>query len=304
MSEREPDVENCYWIQCSVALSPSYPMQSIRRTGIEIMSSYVFSNEGERGTHRLTALEKICDPITRRHLDTIGIMPGWRCLEIGAGSGSIAAYMADRVGRQGSVLATDIDTRFLEGLDQSASGNIEVRRHDITRDLLPEQIFDIVHARHVFVHLRGATECLARLTLAVKPGGWLFIEDFDPVVDRAIPITDQEAAQAFRSAVNCPWVAFRQRGNEQDWGRRLANTFQNLGLTDIEVQAHLQMVRGGSPFAEFYKLSLGGCAARASRQVGRKMRISPTRLRCLISQSSCVFRPQFSVPLAESRHRR
>jgi SAM-dependent methyltransferase len=220
------------------------------------MSSYVYSNESERGTDRLTALEKVCDPITRRHLDAIGIMPGWRCLEIGAGSGSIAAYMADCVGKQGSVLATDIDTRFLDGFGQSVSGNIEVRQHDITRDPLPEQTFDLVHARHVFVHVPAATECLDRVILAMKPGGWLFIEDFDPVVDPAFPIADQEAARAFRSAMSCSWAAFRQRGSEQDWGRRLANTFQDFGLIDIEVQGHLQMVRGGSTYAEFYKLSL------------------------------------------------
>jgi SAM-dependent methyltransferase len=164
--------------------------------------------------------------------------------------------MADRAGKQGFVLATDIDTRFVDGLARSVSGNIEVRKHDITRDLLPEQMFDLVHARHVFVHLPAATECLVRVIPALKPGGWLFIEDFDPVVDRAIPIADQEAAQAFRSAMNCPWVAFSQRGNEQDWGRRLARTFQVLELIDIQVHAHLQIVRGGSTFAEFYKLSL------------------------------------------------
>jgi hypothetical protein len=56
--------------------------------------------------------------------------------------------------------------------------------------------------------------------------------------------------------MNCAYIAFRHRGGEQDWGRRLAKTFQNLGLTDIDVQAHLQTVRGGSIFAEFYKLSL------------------------------------------------
>ena len=176
------------------------------------MSTYVFSNKGEQGTRRLTALEEICDPITRRHLDTIGIMPGWQCLEIGAGSGSIAAYMADRAGKQGSVLATDIDTRFLDGLDRLTSGNVEVRQHDITRDQLPEEAINIIHARHVFIHLPGATECLARLLPAVKPGGWLFIEDFDPVLDRAIPIADESsgAGVPFRNELrvyrfSAPW---------------------------------------------------------------------------------------------------
>jgi SAM-dependent methyltransferase len=154
------------------------------------------------------------------------------------------------------VLATDIDTRFLNGLEESTLGNIEVRQHDIMSDPLPERAFDIIHARHVFVHLPRSKEYLARLMRAAKPGGWLFIEDFDPVVDRAIPILDQVEAQAFRSAIKCPYIAFERRGSEPDWGRKLANTFQHLGLTDIEVQAHLELVKGGSLFAEFYKLSL------------------------------------------------
>ena len=42
-------------------------------------------------------------------------------------------------GGQGTVLATDIDARFLDGLDRLTSGNVEVRQHDITRDLLSEE---------------------------------------------------------------------------------------------------------------------------------------------------------------------
>ena len=43
--------------------------------------------------------------------------PGWRCLEIGAGRGSMATWLAERVGPAGQVVATDIDTRYLERLD-------------------------------------------------------------------------------------------------------------------------------------------------------------------------------------------
>src|SRR4051794_23261295 len=64
---------------------------------------------------RLELLGKVANPITTRRLDGLGIGPGWRCLEVGAGEGGIARWMADRVGPIGRVVAADIDTRFLDG---------------------------------------------------------------------------------------------------------------------------------------------------------------------------------------------
>src|SRR4051794_2353793 len=108
------------------------------------MSTYTFDNSGESSSARLNALEFVCDPITSRQFDRIKMREGWACLEIGAGSGSIAEVMAGRVGPTGSVLVTDIDTRFL-----SATGfrfrNIRILTHDITRDSLPDQKFDAIH---------------------------------------------------------------------------------------------------------------------------------------------------------------
>ena len=40
---------------------------------------------------RLRNLEAWLDPITARHLEATGVAVGWRCLEVGAGGGSIAA---------------------------------------------------------------------------------------------------------------------------------------------------------------------------------------------------------------------
>ena len=42
--------------------------------------------------------------------------PGWRCAELGAGAGSMARWMADRVGESGSVTAIDRDTSLLKEL--------------------------------------------------------------------------------------------------------------------------------------------------------------------------------------------
>ena len=59
-----------------------------------------------RGEHeRLAVLEANYDPGTFRLLEDCGVAPGWRCAEVGAGRGSVAAWLADAVGPEGSVVA-------------------------------------------------------------------------------------------------------------------------------------------------------------------------------------------------------
>lgn len=57
------------------------------------------------------------DAGTIRRLRSLGVASGWRCLEVGAGGGSIVAYLCREVGPQGSVTAIDIDTRFVDEID-------------------------------------------------------------------------------------------------------------------------------------------------------------------------------------------
>ena len=45
------------------------------------------TDEAER--ERLDALEAAIDPTSRRHLEALGVGPGWTCLEVGGGGGSI-----------------------------------------------------------------------------------------------------------------------------------------------------------------------------------------------------------------------
>jgi 2-polyprenyl-3-methyl-5-hydroxy-6-metoxy-1,4-benzoquinol methylase len=80
---------------------------------------------------RLDLLEQIYDPLSRRRRSVV--QPGWRCLEVGAGRGSMAAWLAKQVGPTGHVVATDIDTRYLAKLDVP---NLEVIRHSILEDPL------------------------------------------------------------------------------------------------------------------------------------------------------------------------
>ncbi|MDQ2708161.1 MAG: class I SAM-dependent methyltransferase [Actinomycetota bacterium] len=95
--------------------------------------------------------------------------------ELGAGTGSIAAWLAGQC-PHGRVVATDIDTRHLE---QQRSDNLEVRRHDVITEDFPPGSFDLVHARSLLVNLPERDAVLARITGWVAPGGWLVIGEPD-----------------------------------------------------------------------------------------------------------------------------
>ena len=77
------------------------------------MSNYIFENAAPQASQRFSSLETLYDPWTIRHLEATSIGPGWQCWEVGAGGGSIAAWLGERSGPIGFILVTDIDPRFL-----------------------------------------------------------------------------------------------------------------------------------------------------------------------------------------------
>jgi SAM-dependent methyltransferase len=108
-------------------------------------------------------------------LDALRVEPGWRCLEVGAGGGSVAHLLADRIGPTGHVVAVDMNTRFLQSVDRS---NIEVRRSDVRTDDL-DGGYDLVHTRFVLMHLPDAMDVVAKLMRALRPGGVFLFEEGD-----------------------------------------------------------------------------------------------------------------------------
>jgi predicted O-methyltransferase YrrM len=75
---------------------------------------YAYEHAWAEERVRLAGLEAALDPGTRGHLTRLGVGPGTRCLEIGAGRGSVAFWLARQVAPGGRVVATDLETDFLE----------------------------------------------------------------------------------------------------------------------------------------------------------------------------------------------
>lgn len=200
-------------------------------------SPYLLDNRREEAGDRFNALAALYDPVTIRHFDTLGVGEGWKCLEVGAGGGSVVRHLADRVGPTGRVLATDIEPRFLEPLRDL--GNVDVARHDVAADPLPDAEFDLIHARLVLIHVPKRLMAIRRLVQALRPGGWLLIEEGDATSVHSCldPQTDDERlANRVRDGIGAMLEA---QGADRNFGRKLPRLLRSEGLVDIAGDAYL-----------------------------------------------------------------
>ena len=138
---------------------------------------YFYDHTWTQERIRLAGLEAALDQGTHEHLTRLGAGPGRRCLEIGAGGGAVAFWLAERVAPGGVVVATDVETDFLTAA-AARYPNLEVLRHDITTEDLPTG-FDLVHARWLLEWLPDKREALGRMKAALRPGGVLIVEEPD-----------------------------------------------------------------------------------------------------------------------------
>jgi len=211
---------------------------------------YVFDNRNESAEKRYRELSALYDAQTLRHIEQRGIKEGWSCLEVGGGGGSIASWLCTRVGPTGRVLATDLEPRFLEAL---AFPNLEVRRHDIRYEGLPERQFDLAHARLVLMHLPGRELALQRMLASLKPGGWIVVEEFDNLSILPNPTANpgEEELKVIRAGLR----VLTARGVELRYGRWLARQLRSLGLANVGAEASTSMWQGDSPGTRLYKLA-------------------------------------------------
>jgi ubiquinone/menaquinone biosynthesis C-methylase UbiE len=184
---------------------------------------------------RLDSLTRLYDAGTLEVIHRLGVAGGWNCLDVGAGTGSLAQRLVDLVAPTGHVTALDIDTRFLDPLQ---SEQLSAERSDVTREPLPEGQFDLVHARLLLEHLPQRDTVLAGMVSATKPDGWVLIEDFDwstaLMVDPPSAVHDK-VATAIREL-------FSRHGYAPGYGRRLPRALAQAGLVDVGTRAQAVLV--------------------------------------------------------------
>jgi SAM-dependent methyltransferase len=198
---------------------------------------YILDNAQAEAARRMRVLARLYDATTWRALSEIGIGDGWQCLEIGGGGGSIAHWMAERVAPSGSVLCTDLDPRHMAA---SQLPNLRIERHDIVRDDLPTAHFHLIHARLVLIHIPERDAVLERLVTALRPGGWLVIEDFD--VLSLLPDREVNPYEVPLPTADAMRIYMARGGVDARSGRLLYGKFRALGLAQVAGEGRLLML--------------------------------------------------------------
>jgi ubiquinone/menaquinone biosynthesis C-methylase UbiE len=212
---------------------------------IAVTDAYALDNSQTGASSMLDCLSAILDQSTVELLAPL-VPLGGHCLELGAGNGSIAGWLADAVGRDGRVVATDINPDHIRA-DVSANSKVEVLRHDLRSDPLPQGPFDIVHARLLFAHLADRDTLLPTLVGVLAPGGVLVIEEWGgagpgQVLSSPWPDT-AELYQRYQKAL---MAMFAAAGNDSTWSVRAHETMVDAGLTSVRTVVRARSWSGGT----------------------------------------------------------
>ncbi|MFJ3230414.1 methyltransferase [Streptomyces sp. NPDC086787] len=197
---------------------------------------YLLDNRQTEAGRRFEAFATLFDPVTFRHFEDLGVGPGWRCWEVGAGGTSVVSWLAKKVGPTGKVIATDIDTTLLDEADRPP---VEVRAHDVGAEEPPGEGFDLVHARLVLVHVPDRDKALRSMAKALRPGGRLLVEDGDPALQ---PLLCPDEYGPEQQLANRLRHGFRKllagRGADLAYGRKLPRLLREAGLLRVEADAY------------------------------------------------------------------
>lgn len=212
-----------------------------------LMSEYVLPHQLAGEQQRLGLMAALLDPMERSHIRRLGLRPGWRCLEIGCGIGSISQWLAGEVGATGHVVASDIDVSYIAEL--TAPG-LEVRRMDVLHDPMEANAYDLVVCRAVLHHLTAAREALERMIAALKPGGVLLSIEPDML---ASTVAEPEILRMLWQG----WMEWSvEAGIDYYIGRKIPAWLDRLGLEDVAGEGHTALFNGNSDWAKCWTMTI------------------------------------------------
>jgi ubiquinone/menaquinone biosynthesis C-methylase UbiE len=185
--------------------------------------------------------------VTARMFEEAAVRRGMTVLELGAGSGEVAATLSGLVGPQGRVVATDGSASMLETaqrtLAQAGAANVTTRVCDAAAIDLPEASFDAVVARMLlmFVDLGAVLPGVHRV---LRDGGRFAAAVWGPVANNHFQRIVLDAARAEGGPVD-PGLELAKAFSKGD--RALYETsLAKAGFRDVRVH----VVGGVRKFAD------------------------------------------------------
>ncbi|MFF7974281.1 methyltransferase [Streptomyces sp. NPDC007905] len=203
----------------------------------------LFGPEHLQEAERIDAAALIYDPVTTHRLRALGAGPGSRCLDVGAGTGTVARRLLEEAGVE-EVVALDRDT---SGLDALAGPRVRVVTADLTDESLRLGGFDLIHARFVLMHLPERRRIISRLAGWLNPGGRLVIGDAVEVPNAL------DTSSAYRRTMDAMWQALRSTiGTDTSCVPACPHFLREEGLRDVAAELFCPPLVADSPLARFW----------------------------------------------------
>lgn len=183
------------------------------------------------------------DDFTLARLRALGAGPGWRCLDVGAGTGTVARLLLERAGVS-EVLAVDRDTAFLRA--HPAPGLTPLEADVTALDFSPGR-FQLVHARFVLMHLRNWPRMIGKLASLVAPGGVLVLGDAVDLTTPAAPTT------TYGRVMRAMWQGLGDSlGTDVSWVPEYPEHLREAGLLSVGAEILVPPLLPGSPISRFW----------------------------------------------------
>lgn len=192
---------------------------------------------GKADENRLQTIQDFTDQFTHEGIAACDLPTNADCLEVGAGQGSVALWLAQRF-THGTVVAVDLDTEALEPLAQ-AQAYLQAVKSDISVLDYPAESFDLIHARFVLSHLANRDELVSKFATWLRPGGYLVVTD-------AYQLPTETSPHPIVARVFGAYVNYAQSGGmDLQWVRSAPSVFARAGLGDVAHQGRTTYLGGG-----------------------------------------------------------
>jgi len=206
--------------------------------------------DGEAEVDRLRFQHSVWGPITELFFDRLGVGPGWRCLDVGAGPGFVSMDLRRRVGNSGQVAALEPSEFFGQWLQQEINRgdwpNLQVLTGTSYEAPLPPDHYDLIFSRWVIGFVPDPEAFLQPLLKALKPGGIIAIQDY---VHKGCALFPQGGAWDIFPEMMRQW--WRSGGGDPFVGAQLPTAMKNLGLKIVDYNSTSLSGGPDSPVTEW-----------------------------------------------------
>jgi hypothetical protein len=166
---------------------------------------------------------------------------------------------------------------------------VEIRALNILTQEVEAQRYDLVSCRALLMNVPQPEVALAHMA-AVRPGGWLYCEEFDLRTLSAVDAAYPGAATFDRTMQRC-WDALHATGRvEPALGRRVLALVERLGFVHTGATGEVLLGRGGShPLGRFWSLTFHVPGMESLVEQGVVTREAFEQMRTLFDDAAFTF---------------